>query len=140
MELSDKTFAHQAAKIQSLGGVIAGAAPVTASAASDERATRLALRWFAQMRAGSIDRAQLTADYNAQLTDDAVQQMSRFLTAYQYGASPTGAYVLKTRSVEGQTFHAVKLVFPRGDAASLMFGLDAAGKITGVSLLSMAGD
>jgi hypothetical protein len=34
----------------------------------------------------------------------------------------------------------VKIVFPRGDAASLMMGLNADGKITGISLMSMAGD
>ena len=46
----------------------------------------LALQWFAQMQAGKIDRTQYTAAYSAQLTDDAVQAMSRHLN--QYGASP----------------------------------------------------
>jgi hypothetical protein len=41
---------------------------------------------------------------------------------------------------DDQTLHVVKLTFPRGDAASLMFGLNTQGKITGVTLLSMAGD
>ena len=39
-----------------------------------------------------------------------------------------------------QTFYVVKLVFPRGDAASLLLGLNAQRKITGISLMSMAGD
>jgi hypothetical protein len=39
-----------------------------------------------------------------------------------------------------QTLHVVKIVFPRGDAASLMMGFNADGKITGISLMSMAGD
>jgi len=34
----------------------------------------------------------------------------------------------------------VKLVFPRGDAASLLFGFDVEGKITGVGIMSMTGD
>jgi len=34
----------------------------------------------------------------------------------------------------------VKLVFPRGDAASLLLGLNTEGKLTGISLMSMAGD
>ena len=34
----------------------------------------------------------------------------------------------------------VKFVFPRGDATSLLFGFDAAGKITGVAIGGMAGD
>jgi hypothetical protein len=45
----------------------------------------LALEWFAKMRTGQIDRTQLAADYSAQLTDDAVQAMSRYLKEYEYG-------------------------------------------------------
>jgi hypothetical protein len=47
---------------------------------------------------------------------------------------------MKKRSAEGQTFYLVKFIFPRGDAASLLFGFDTAGKITGVGVESMAGD
>jgi hypothetical protein len=36
--------------------------------------------------------------------------------------------------------HDVKLTFPRGDAASRLFGFNAEGKITGIALMSMAGD
>jgi hypothetical protein len=100
----------------------------------------LALEWFAQMQTGQIDRTQLAADYSAQLTDDAVQAMSRYLKEYKYGTSPTSAQVLKTRTIEEQTFYVVKLVFPRGDAASLLLGFNAEGKITGITLMSMAGD
>ena len=92
------------------------------------------------MRTGQIDRTQLTADYGAQLTDDAVSGMSQYLNRYQYGASPRGAEVLLTRSSGDQTFHVVKIHFPRGDAASLMFGFNTEGKITGITLMSMAGD
>ncbi len=56
------------------------------------------------------------------------------------GASPTGAKILQTHATRDQNFYVVKLIFPRGDAASLLFGFDAAGKITGITLLSMAGD
>jgi hypothetical protein len=51
-----------------------------------------------------------------------------------------GAQVIKTRTIGEQTFYVVKLVFPCGDAASLLFGFNANGKITGISLMSMAGD
>jgi hypothetical protein len=97
-----------------------------------------ALQWFAQMQAGKINRTQYTADYGAQLTDDAVQAMSHQLN--QYGASPIRAEIMQKRSVDNQTFYQVKLVFPRGDAASVLFGFDAEGKITGVAFMSMAGD
>ena len=97
-----------------------------------------ALQWFAQMQAGKIDRTQYTAAYGAQLTDDVAQAMARQLN--QYGASPIRAEIMQKRSVYNQTLYEVKLVFPRGDATSLLFGFDAEGKITGVVIMSMAGD
>ena len=97
-----------------------------------------ALQWFVQMQAGKIDRTQYAAGYGAQLTDDAVQAMSHHLN--QYGASPLRAEIMEKRSVDNQTLYKVKLIFPRGDAASLLFGFDVEGKITGVAIMSMAGD
>ena len=97
-----------------------------------------ALQWFAQMQAGKIDRTQYTATYGAQLTDDAVQAMSHHLN--EYGAAPLQAEIMQKRWVDNQTFYKVKLVFPRGDAASLLFGFDVEGKIAGVAIMSMAGD
>ncbi|MGA8659240.1 MAG: hypothetical protein WB586_24185 [Chthoniobacterales bacterium] len=126
-----------------LTGCVAAAfagSPALTSARTESSVEALALEWFAQMRAGQIDRTQLTAGYSAQLTDDVVQATSRYLKEYEYGASPTGAQVLKTRTIGEQTFYVVKIVFPRGDAASLLLGFNAEGKITGISLMSMAGD
>jgi hypothetical protein len=74
------------------------------------------------------------------LTDEAVLGMSKFLKEYEYGATPVGAQVLLKRSNGEQIFYIVKIAFPRGDAASLMFGFNTEGKITGVNLMSMAGD
>ena len=98
----------------------------------------LALQWFAQMQAGKIDRKQYTTAYATQLTDDAVQAMSHQLN--QYGASPLRAEIMQKRAIDDQTFYLVKYVFPRGDAASLLFAFDAEGKITGIAVESMAGD
>src|SRR5262245_7738631 len=123
----------------SVAAALAGS-PQLSSVPTEKSVETLALEWFAQMRTGQIDRTQLAADYSAQLTDDAVQAMSRYLREYKYGASPTGAEVLKTRTIGEQTFYVVKLAFPRGDAASLLLGFNAEGKITGISLMSMAGD
>ena len=58
----------------------------------------------------------------------------------QYGASPIVAHILLSRTIGEQTFYLVKLHFPRGDAASLLFGFNAEGKITGIGIMSMAGD
>jgi hypothetical protein len=90
------------------------------------------------MQLGKIDRTQYTATYGAQLTDEAVQAISHQLN--EYGAPPLRAEIMQKRSVDNQTFYKVKLIFPRGDAASLLFGLDVEGKITGVAIMSMAGD
>lgn len=109
-----------------------------ASARSEDSVKALALQWFAQMAAGQIDRTQLTAQYSAQLTDDAVQAMARELK--RYGASPTGAEILRTRTFSDQTIYLVKLVFPRGDSAAMLVGFDTEGKITGIDFVSMAGD
>jgi len=98
----------------------------------------LALHWLAQIQAGKIDRAQYAAAYGAQLTDDAVQGLSQRLN--QYGTSPLRAEIMQKHAIDNQTFYQVKLVFPRGDAASLLFGFDAEGKITGIAVMSMAGD
>ena len=125
--------------IGSVAAAFAGS-PLPSSVWTEKSVETLALEWFAQMRTGQIDRTQLAADYSAQLTDDVVQATARYLKQYEYGASPTGAQVLKTRTTGEQTFYVVKIVFPRGDAASLLLGFNAQGKITGVSLMSMAGD
>ena len=124
------------------GGVLTALAGslLPSNVRTEKSVEALALDWFAQMRTGQIDRTQLFADYSAQLTDEVVQPTARYLKQYEYGASPTGAQVLKTRTAGEQTFYVVKLVFPRGDAASLLLGFNAEGKITGITLMSMAGD
>jgi hypothetical protein len=125
-----------------LASVAATSAAVQAqtNVLTDKTVEAVALQWFEQMRTGRIDRTQLTPEYSAQLSDDAVKKMSAYLNEYKYGASPTGAQVLRTRTIGEQTFYDVKLTFPRGDAASLLFGFNAEGKITGIALMSMAGD
>jgi len=66
--------------------------------------------------------------------------MPRYLKQHGYGAPPTAAKVLQSRSAGDQTFYLVKLAVPRGDAASLLIGLNGEGKITGIDILTMAGD
>jgi len=112
----------------------------TADARTDEHVNTFALQWFAQMRAGQIDRSHLSAEYDAHLSDEGVQAMFDYLRAHDFGADPIGAHIMRRRTSGDQAFYLMKLLFPRGDAASLLFGFDSAGKITGVSLMSMAGD
>jgi hypothetical protein len=123
--------------IASIAAGLADAA-TPAGVPTEDGMKAFALQWFAQIQAGKIDRTQYSPAYGAQLTDAAVQAMSHHLN--EYGASPIRAEIMQKRSVDNQTFYKVKLIFPRGDAASLMFGFDAEGKITGVAIMSMAGD
>jgi hypothetical protein len=94
------------------------------------------MHWFKEMQAGWTDRSQYASAYRTQVTDDAIKEMSRALD--KYGASPLRAEIVQTRKLGEQIFYVVKFVFPRGDATSLLFGFDAAGKITCVG--GMAGD
>ncbi|MBV8589028.1 MAG: hypothetical protein JO212_03020, partial [Acetobacteraceae bacterium] len=63
----------------------------------------LASHWYEQMQAGQLDRSQLAAGYSDQLTDDAVQEMSRKVNLY--GASPTSAEILQSRTMGEQQFY-----------------------------------
>ncbi len=130
------------AGVMSNGAAVAAnvVAPTQQVALTDKSVETIALQWFGRMRTGQIDRTQLTVQYSAQLTDGIVHKMSAYLSEYKYGASPTGAKILRTRTAGDQTFYDVKLTFPRGDAASLLLGFNEAGKITGIVLMSMAGD
>jgi hypothetical protein len=118
-----------------------GFAQQTATTVRTEKSVEgLALQWFERMRTGQIDRAQLAPAYSAQLTDDAVQGMAQYFKQQDYGVPPSRAELLQTRTIGDQTFYLVKLIFPRGDATSLMFGFDSADKITGITVMGMAGD
>jgi hypothetical protein len=116
------------------------ASPPASSVQTEKSVEALALEWYANMQTGQINRTELAPEYNAQLTDDVVQATAKRIKEYAYGSSPTGTQVITSRTIGEQTFYIVKILFPRGDAASLMFGFNAEGKITGISLMSMAGD
>jgi len=151
MKLSDIIFWRGGARLRRLGVSIlvaaltigdvasasADAAP-PAAAPTSAALTAWMMRWFTEMQAGRTDRSQYAPDFVAEVTDEAVQKMSRDVN--KYGASPLRAEILQTRKGDKQTLYLVKFIFPRGDATSVLFGLDVEGKITGVAVESMAGD
>jgi len=53
--------------------------PPPSSVRTEKSVETLALEWFAKMQTGQIDRTQLATYFSTELTDDAVQAMSRFL-------------------------------------------------------------
>ena len=100
--------------------------------------TTWAMHWIAEVMAGRTDRSQYAPAFAPQVTNEAVARMAHDLNAY--GAAPLRAEIVQTKKEGDQTFATVKFVFPRGNATSLMFGFDAAGKITGIAVGGMAGD
>jgi hypothetical protein len=100
--------------------------------------TTWAMHWFTEMMAGRTDRSQYAPAFAPQVTDEAVARISQDLN--RYGAAPLRAEIVQTKKEGDQTFTMLKFVFPRGDATSLLFGFDAAGKITGIAVGGMAGD
>jgi hypothetical protein len=113
-------------------------APGVRTPADSASLSARAMRWFTEMMAGRTDRSQYAPTFAPQVTDAAVAGIAHDLNTY--GAAPLRAEIVQTKSEGDQTFAIVKFVFPRGDATSLLFGFDAAGKITGVAVGGLAGD
>ena len=109
-----------------------------AASPTGETVTAWAMHWFTEMMAGRADRSQYAPAFAPQVTDEAVARISHDLN--RYGAAPLRAEVVQTKKDGDQSFTVLKFVFPRGDATSLLFGFDAAGKITGVAPGGLAGD
>ena len=105
---------------------------------SEACVTALAMRWFTEIQTGRTDRSLYAPAFATQVTDEAVRAMSQVVN--RYGTPPLRAEVVQTGKGGEQTFYTVRFVFPRGDAASLLFGFDADGKITGIAVGGMAGD
>ncbi len=115
-----------------------GTPPAAAAKIDPAGLSAWAMRWFTEMMAGRTDRTQYAPVFAPEVTDAAIARMARDLNAYR--AEPLRAEIVQTRTVGDQTFAVVKFVFPRGDATSLLFGFDAAGRITGVAVGALAGD
>ena len=150
MKVSNTTFARSAGLIRiscfmlvatiavgSAAPVRAGTVPST-GVSSEVRMAAFLMRWFTELQAGRTERSLYAPAYAAQVTNEAVASMSRDLN--RYGASPLRAEIVQSRKDGGQSFYIVKFIFPRGDATSLLFGFDAAGKITGIAIGGLAGD
>ena len=102
------------------------------SVLSETSVTELATRWLTEIQAGRTDRSLYAAAFAPQVTDEAVRAMSQNLN--KYGAPPLRAEIVQTGKGGEQTFYTIRFVFPRGDAANLLFGFDEEGKITGIAL------
>ena len=121
-----------------LATVRADETPPAAAKTDAARLSIWAMRWFTEMMAGRTDRSQYSPAFAPQVTEAAVAGIAHDLN--RYGAAPLRAEIVQTKTDGDQTFATIKFVFPRGDATSLLFGFDAAGKITGIAVGGLAGD
>jgi hypothetical protein len=121
-------------------GIGPGSAAAAPAALTADSVQKSALEWFDRMRTGQIDRTQLTADFNAQLTDETVETTSRFLQAHGYVEPPAEAKLVDTRAAGDETLYTVRLSFARGNAASLQISVGGDGKISDISLSNTGGD
>ena len=108
------------------------------AAKTDAELTTWAMRWITEVMGGRTERSQYAPGFAPQVTTEAIARMAHDLNAY--GAAPLRAEIVQTKKDGDQTFAVVKFVFPRGDATSLLFGFDVAGKVTGIAVGGMAGD
>jgi hypothetical protein len=120
-----------------VGAQVAAADPAALTADSVQKS---ALEWFDRMRTGQLDRTQLTADFNAQLTDETVATTSRFLQAHGYVEPPAQAKLVDTRTAGDETLYTVRLSFASGKVANLQISVVGDGKISDISLLNTGGD
>jgi hypothetical protein len=58
----------------------------------------------------------------------------------RFSRAPLRAEIVQSKNEGDQTFTTIKFGVPRGDATSLLFGFDAASKISDVALGGLAGD
>jgi hypothetical protein len=119
-------------------GIARADEPPPTVAPSGAALTTWAMRWLTEIQAGRTDRSLYAPGFVAEVTDTAVASMSHDL--HEYGAAPLRTEIVQTKKDGDQTFYVLKFVFPRGDATSLLFGFDRAGKITGVAVGGLAGD
>ena len=98
----------------------------------------LVLEWFADIHAGCVDRDRLSGDYSRHLTDAMVQSMFECMKEHDCGAATVGRRSFANNPLVRGEFYAV--VFPCADSTSPLSAFDRPGKITAISLRSMAGD
>ena len=70
----------------------------------------------------------------------AASEREKGVSGKHFSRVPLRAEIVQSKKEDDQTFTTIKFVFPRGDATSLLFGFDAAGKISDVALGGLAGD
>ena len=105
-------------------------APV-AVPSSDPAVTARAKDWLHRAQTGTIDRAQLTAQMNAALTDDLMKQVEVQLAPL---GDPIDFALVDMRSVAGSNVYLYKAQFKSSRLEELL-SIDESGKINGLRFL-----
>ena len=118
---------------------IAMTAPVRGARALDESVESLPMQWFDRLQTGAINRDELAPEYSDQLTGAEGRPVSSDVRDHAYGVPPQAAEIVSRRRTDDPTIYVVKLIFPRGDCASLLIGLKATGDTARIGGISVAG-
>jgi hypothetical protein len=95
---------------------------------ADARVAARAKEWFHRFESGDIDRSQLNAETNAELTDANVRRESAVLKAF---GAPTGFSFLRTYPIAGVIGYDFLWQFKSGRIVE-MIAFDDDGKIAGI--------
>lgn len=95
---------------------------------ADSHITAKAREWFRRFQTGEIDRSQLDAQVNAQLTDDMIRQETKTLTPL---GDPTSFVFVRTYPVSGALEYDFLLQFKAARIIELI-SFDTGGKIAGL--------
>lgn len=102
----------------------------------DPRIVAKAEEWFHRFQTGNIDRSQLDARVNAQLTDEMIQQEAATLS--RFGSSSSFQFI-RTYAISGETAYDFLLQFSAGRIVE-MIAFDADGKIAGIDFQTFVPD
>ena len=110
----------------------APAASPAAMASPNATVLASARSWLEMMQRGKVDRAQLTPQMNAALTDAALSKLAGEIGPF---GAPTSFTQSRIVHVSGNTAYVYAIVFKNGTKALMIFSLDdATGKVSGLRL------
>jgi hypothetical protein len=107
------------------------ATPAIAVPSADPAITARAKDWLHRAQTGTIDRAQLTAQMDALLTDDLVKQA---VTKLGPLGDPTDFSLVDMRNVAGSNVYMYRAQFKSGPLDEVL-SIDGTGKINGLRFL-----
>ena len=118
-------------------GTVGLAAPAPAPTATTNAAVMVrAKEWFHRIATGDIDRSQLTALMNAQLTDAMIKQVAAQVSPL---GEPTSFVQIQSGRQNGSDYYVYAVTFPSGDKWNYLFVYEpATNKVSGLRVTPAA--